>query len=350
MNIIVAHPGHSFSTTIWWRGLGDGLAAGGHDVTGYPLNLFIDYYNLASQRMPEVEGTGLGPRGIAKLAAQPLVIDVLMTQPDWVLVVCGQFLHHDTLNALDLLRDLVGVKLGLISTESPYLDDEQGGVAPWFDLVTTNDSWSAREHGWEYLPAGFDENVYYPRAELGGSDGADVFFAGTGYQERVDLLTQVDWTGIDLALWGAWQELDRTRAASPLMNFVRGPLFMEGQYPELARQMCGAKIALNMHRRSTDFFSGELVDFSESMNPRCYEIAACGVFQLVDDGRPEVYEVFGDSVGYYSQDGDNLEFMIRYWLDRPEERAQRAARALEIVRSHSWTRRAAQLEALMLEV
>lgn len=297
--------------------------------------------------MPEGEGIGLGPRGIAKLASQPLIVDALLTEPDWVIIVCGQFIHHDTLEALTKLRGLLGLRIAAVFTESPYLDEEQQVIAPYCDLICCNDRWSAREHDWQYLPAGYDSSIYYPR-NVGEEYKSDVFFAGTGYQERVDLMTQVNWDGIDLVLYGAWEQMDRTLAETPLVNAVRGPLFQEGQYPELAKHTCGAKVAINMHRTSTDFLSGETITYAESMNPRCYEVPACGTFLLTDDARPETQEVFGDTVGYYG-DISEFEMALHYYLEHDKEREDMARAAQARAQQHSWNHRAELLEHYLLE-
>src|SRR4030065_2583401 len=91
---------------------------------------------------------------------------------------------------------------------------------------------------------------------------------------------------------------------------------------ELIKYYCGTKIALNHHRTivGKDSRGEELhIDQAYSLGPRAYEIAACGAFQLCDDTRPELQEVFGDSVATY-RDGGDLRDKIAYYLSHDDER------------------------------
>ena len=57
-----------------------------------------------------------------------------------------------------------------------------------------------------YLPVGYDPAQHGPQMN-GEAPAHDVVFVGTGFESRVALLSQVDWSGIDLGLYGAWAEV-----------------------------------------------------------------------------------------------------------------------------------------------
>ncbi len=85
---------------------------------------------------------------------------------------------------------------------------------------------------------------------------------------------------------------------------------------------------INPYRLSAD---------AESLNPRAYELAACGVLQ-VSDPRAELRERFHAAVPTY-ETAVELEQVVRYYLAHPEERAQAAALAQRLVQGETFDRR-----------
>ncbi len=77
------------------------------------------------------------------------------------------------------------------------------------------------------------------------------------------------------------------------------------------------------------------------MNPRAYELAACGLFHISDE-RAEVKEVFGDLVPTFT-DAADLSDKLVYWMRRPEERARIAKQLPEAVKEHNWRNRAERI-------
>ena len=123
-----------------------------------------------------------------------------------------------------------------------------------------------------------------PLAEIESDTAAhDVVFVGTGFRERVELLAAVDWSGIDLGLYGSW---DRRQMPHRLRPYVRANVIPNAHAAWLYRQ---SKIGLNLYRRPPEGTR------AESMNPRAYELAACGVFQI-SDRRAEGVETLSYSV------------------------------------------------------
>ena len=128
--------------------------------------------------------------------------------------------------------------------------------------------------------------------------------------------------------------------ASPLWRY-----YQHGVVPNQTASMLyrRAKIGLNLFRSSETF--GQTAAHSgvrsESMNPRCYELAACGAFFL-SERRDEVADVFGDAVPMFEGPAE-LAQLIRYFLDHPDERQAKAAMLPQLVHQHSYVNRARQV-------
>jgi spore maturation protein CgeB len=192
-----------------------------------------------------------------------------------------------------------------------------------------------------YLPHAWHPGVHQVMSEAPGDVPAhDVVFVGTGFVERLRLLEQMDWTGIDFGLYGVW-----TLAASrsKVRPFLRGEETPNAKTAALYR---AARVGLNLHRTSKGFgLKAAQVAGAESMNPRCYELAACGVF-FTTDARAEVGEVFGDALPTFTTAAE-AEAIVRRALREPQWRADVAAACRERVTDQTWTARAAMvLDAL----
>jgi spore maturation protein CgeB len=161
----------------------------------------------------------------------------------------------------------------------------------------------------------------------------DVVFVGTCFQERIELLSSVDWTGIDLGLYGSWDELG---SRSKLRKYVRGEETNNLLTAALYRK---AKVGLNLYRQSKGFGrNAPRIESAESLNPRAYELAACGAFHI-SDYRAEVIEVFGDLVPTFT-DTESLEQQIRFWLRPDAYRGPIAKQLPGAVKGQDWHSRA----------
>ena len=131
----------------------------------------------------------------------------------------------------------------MLLTESPYLMAHEKALAWLSNVVWTNERCIVDE-----LRAVNPRTHYLPHAWLPGvhdqTDGEapahDVVFVGTGFSERVALLEGVDWTGIDLGLYGNWPGV-----SEKLQPFVRKREIPNTEAVALYRH---AKIGLNLYR------------------------------------------------------------------------------------------------------
>lgn len=162
-------------------------------------------------------------------------------------------------------------------------------------------------------------------------------FAGAGYFNRNQFFAGL--TDYDLAIWGTeW-------TARELMPFMRGnnETFTPEQF---AKIVAGAKINLNLHSSST---SAGVDPSCDAVNPRVFEIAACGGFQLCDpcQGLERHFE-FETELPVYRDLGE-LRAKIDYFINRDDEREAVARRARDrALREHTYAHRASQmLECIM---
>ena len=374
MRFLLAHPGASWATHDVHTGLLAGLKAGGHDVVEYALDgristssVFLTWLWRRHVRsggpLADVRPT---PADVQYHAGKDLLERALRFEVDWVLVVCAAYLHPDVL----ILARRAGLRLAAVFTESPYDDAQQAKVAPLFDACFTNERTSlpvlrAANPETHYLPVGYDPAAHgrplhgggpsphrdsnpeppdaparCSAAELWGNGppqgsvrAHDVVFVGTavpgyGFEPRLELLASVDWSGIDLGLYGWWEGLD---AGHPLRPYVREGLVDNARVGSLYRH---ARIGLNLfrHKEGTR---------AESLNPRAYELAADGVFTL-SQPRAEVAERFGPSVPTFKT-AHELQTLLRHFLRHDRAREETAARLPSAVAEDTYHHRAAEL-------
>ena len=346
MKLLVVQPGASWATSDVHEGLVAGFAALGHEIIHYQLDARIaasgGWLRYLHQQQREKNGPLAGtpptPADVQYHAGVGLLERALRFEPDWVVVVSAMFLHPDVL----ILLRRAGVRLALIMTESPYDDGPQSQIVPLFDVCWTNERSSVVKFRGlcpqtDYLPVAYDpsRNVHALLPEVREwAEESDVCFVGTGFPERIEFLEAVDWTGIDLALYGEWSEVGKN---SPLKRFVRGGMTTPEQTVALYDK---TKIGLNLYRQSVGFApNAPRIDHAESLNPRAYELAAARVFQI-SEPRAEVFEVFGGAVPTF-KDTVEAEGLIRGFLIAPTHRRDLAQQAQSCVWNHTYAKRAA---------
>jgi hypothetical protein len=251
-------------------------------------------------------------------------------------------------------RALVLRKLGIpvvcYGTEAPYFKKDEEQIAPFYTHWATNERRSvvgfAELTKAFYLPHAYNPLVHRPGA-ADPEKACDVVFVGGGYPERKALLEGPAWEGIGLQKRGTlWHlDLDAERGAT---DSTRRNRYSEGSIPneETCAWHQSARVALNLHRRMAHIETGEQVaaGAAESLGPRAYEIPAVGGFELIDDERPEVWDVFGESAATFrAWDQADLIRQVRYWLSHPDERERCRKAQQEAVAPHHWGNRAKYL-------
>lgn len=345
MKALVLHPGASWSTADVEAGLRYGLEQHGVQVIRYRLDqrlmhsrrFLLSAWQRSRKHNPTLEKPTTGDFFFD--AAMGALVMALWHQVDVVIVVSAMFLHPH----VAIMMDRAGLCVVTLFTESPYDLEQELAFAKLVDGCWTNERTSVdaflnvnSQSG--YLPHAWHPLNHRPGPQVGDEDwpSHDVVFVGSAFQERIEWLSAIDWTGIDLGLYGNWGALPSRHA---LRQFVKSGTLPNTAASALYRR---AKVGLNLYRTSKGFGKKALhVTHAESLNPRAYELAACGAFH-VSSYRAEVADVFGSLVPTFKTPQE-ASTVIRTWLADPEGRARVSAELPKCVAESSWVARAAQV-------
>jgi spore maturation protein CgeB len=321
MRISLVWASASFSVRDVTTGFRGALLRAGHEVRDYRLDNRLE---LMARAFPDELRQ---QSELSRMATENVLAEATYHQADLVLVISGLLFHEVGLWLLQKYR----IPTAVVLTESPYCDDvQQQWVEKYPDVaVFTQERTSAARHGWHYLPLAYDPEVHRP-VDPDPDERCDVLFVGTGWPERQRLLEAVDWAGIDLKIRGLFPDMTD---ASPIAKY-----YLPGCVAnrELPAAYAAAKIAINPYRQG---------EGAESLNPRAYELAACGVFQI-SDARAESADIFRDAIPTY-RDAADLARIIRFYLAHPKLRQECAARALAAVKVHTFDQRVVDLMAVV---
>lgn len=342
LRVLVVHPGASWSTHDVFEGLTFGLKQHGVHVIPYRLDTRIE----ASQKA--LFGLWRVKKRHDPAIAKPNQADVLYhasvgalemalrEQVDVVLIVSAMLFHPDVLL---MMKRVERLRVAVLFTESPYDHEQEMKIAGMVDGCWTNERTMVSDFRTVnpcagYLPhAWHPEKHYVSNKTLGDLPSHDVVFVGSGFPERITWFNAIDWTGIDLGLYGGWKGFGLKPAVEACVK--DGPVSNETAAALYRR----AKVGLNLYRTSKGFArNAPAIARAESLSPRAYELAACGAFHL-SDRRAEVREVFGDLVPTFSTPTEAAA-LIRLWLTDPDGRARVAAQLPAAVAESSWVARA----------
>lgn len=348
--VVLWHPGTGVSTSDVSAGLAHGLQAHGVEVIPYATCAHITAAGWLLNKVWRM-GKKSAPRPQSRDILYWANVAILETAlraactkgAEWVIAVSGMYQHPDFV----LMLRRAGLKVCVLLTESPYDGEAEARYASLADLVFTNERTSVpalravNQHTY-YLPHAWHPGVHdvLTQADAKPATAHDVVFVGTGFVERIRLLESIDWSGIDFGCYGIWSLVAPRGRLRP---YLRG-----GETPNerTAALYRAAKVGLNLHRSSKGYsLTTGHVTGAESMSPRCWELAASGLF-FTTDHRAEVGEVFGDVLPTFST-ATEAEAIVRRALREPQWRADVAAACRERVADQTWTARAAMvLDAL----
>jgi len=346
LKVLVIGAGASTSTADVEAGLIFGLKAEGCTVIHYALEGRLhgakkwlhNAWRLKRKTQPDI----LKPNDadVRYQAGMGALERALRHQVDAVIAVSGMFLHPDVL----ILMRRAGLIVTVLFTESPYDIEEELKVAQIVHACWTNERTCVEQFRSVCPNAGYLPHAWHPTrhtlSHAGDSDvrAHDVVFVGSAFRERVEMFRSIDWTGIDLGLYGNWDSLaPRDRLRKYLYGGVQNNATAAAMYRR-------AKVGLNLYRSSKGFgwAAPQIAPASaQSLSPRAYELAACGVFHL-SESRAEVAEVFGSAVPTFTNPTEAAA-LIRRWLADDAGRAAVAASLPAMVAESSWVHRARQV-------
>lgn len=252
---------------------------------------------------------------------------------------------------IDLIRSR-GIRTAVWFVDDPYFTDQSLQLATHYDYVFTHELSCVpfyREGGCKevhYLPLAADPEMFAPM-HAPRSHQSDVCFIGSAFWNRVALFDEL---APYLAqkkvaiIGGLWNRLSRLDLLQP---HIRDGWI---EQKEARIYYNGAKIVINLHRPTEagqdNANSANLRGLS--INPRTYEIAACGALQITDV-REDLYQHYrpGYDIETFAS-AEDLRAKIDYYLEHEQERSQMAWRSLWTTRQrHSYTDRIARMLAIL---
>ncbi|MFC4596956.1 CgeB family protein [Cohnella hongkongensis] len=269
-------------------------------------------------------------------AAAEMRLQAERYRPDAVLVMNGLHVFPpDHLEQIDAIRDM-GIRTIIWFVDDPYVTDATVKIAPHYDYVFTHERACLslyRAQGCEqvhHLPLSAYSEWFKPM--LAPSEyRSDICFIGMAFWNRVELFDEIAPYLQDKRVMIGGKLWDRMKNFPRLSKFVRDGWI---EVPETIKYYNGAKIVINLHR-TTEAGKDNLNGINwpaESVNPRTFEMASCGVMQLTDV-RDELSEHFaiGSEIGVF-RDANDLVRQLDYYLAHEEERQWVAVRGYKRVR------------------
>jgi len=307
----------------------------GHQVELLDFSEYYGLFRLADSVTHDARHTRALQNLLTTFLAETVVARALDWRADLVWAVAQSPLLPP---ALQELRH-EGIHSALWFVEDFRIFSYWRELAPYFDAVFTIQrgelhdalrSLGARHV--MYLPCAANPQVHTPPV-LTEEDkrrfGADVSFVGAGYHNRQSLFARLSLPG--MKIWG--NDWPKECAVAPLVQENGRRVTTE----ETAKIYGASKINLNLHSSPHHEDVNPHGDF---VNPRTFEIAACGAFQLVDH-RTELGELFaaGDELAVF-RSGREISPLVKHYLTHEEERRNMAERARQrVLREHTYVHR-----------
>jgi len=191
-----------------------------------------------------------------------------------------------------------------------------------------------------YLPMACDPGIHRPvslTVEERNRWGSPVSFVGAGYHNRQQVFAS--FADMPFKIWGTeWPE------CKPFDRMVQegGRRLTPVEYNKI---FSATDININLHSSSERDGVDPTGDF---VNPRTFELAAAGAFQLVDERSllTECFEAGKELVTF--RNPRELKEKIAYYLNRPEERQAIADRGrARALRDHTYDQRIQQMLSVM---
>lgn len=281
--------------------------------------------------------------GLASLLSRGVELKARETRPDIVLALAQAPILPETMAKLDKMGIPTAFWFVEDFTVLPYWRDTAPACSYFFGIQKENFTRQLSAIGvtrYAYLPTCAAADVHRPLSLTPGERaefGSPLSFVGAGYFNR-----QVFFKGLTdypFRIWGSdWPLI------SPLTPYI------QRHGARIDTETCvrifnASAVNLNLHSSTT--CDGVAPD-GDFVNPRTFEIAACGAFQLVDRRGllPELFEpgelaTFGDLE-------ELREKIDRYLADEPGRQALATQGRERVLAEHTYERRIEELLATMV--
>jgi spore maturation protein CgeB len=264
-----------------------------------------------------------------------------------------------SLNSVELLPvakvnevKALGIPTAVWFTDDPYYTDVTVDVARYYNYVFTLESSCVplyQEAGCDrvhHLPFGVNTALFHPKP-VDAAWRTEICFIGSAFGNRIAFFDEVaDYlAGRKACIAGYWWE--KLQSYPKLQHQIKPGYWIAPE--DSCSYYNGARIVINMHRAIDDASNrnSRLLP-AHSINPRSFEISACGTLQLTDI-RSELGSYYkpGVEVETYSSPGELIE-KLDYYLRHEERRNELALRGLDrTMREHTYPHRVNQLLKLI---
>lgn len=303
----------------------------GHRASLFDAAIFGDALRaIGSQTRIDMHRAQL--RGLFQgFLSEMILARILSEKPDLVIGLAQSPLSPELLSRLSSM----GIPVAYWFVEDFRLATYWEKVAPLVTdfAVIQKDEWIPKlaERGLSnvtYLPVGADPEIFTTSPSTGEDPerfSASLAFMGAGYYNRRHFLKHL--VDLGLGIWGSdWDPGD------PLFRYVRenGRRLDPAEAAQIFRN---SPVNLNLH--SSVYHSGVNPD-GDFVNPRTFEIAACGGFQVVDRRSllPELF-VPGEEIAVFEDERSCRNLIVHYATHEEERRAMAEAARKRVLREHT---------------
>jgi spore maturation protein CgeB len=267
--------------------------------------------------------------------AETIVARALDWKADLVVVLAQTPLTPDSL--LELRRE--GIPSAMWFVEDYHLFTYWKEMAAFYDYFFgiqkgdfEKELSQVGQRRFHYLPAAACRHLHQPMAltqEEQNHYGSDLSFVGAGYFNRIQSFRR--FMDYDFKIWGNdWPE-----ECAVFSRVQQGARRVPSE--EIVKIFSASKINLNLHSSPTH---AGVDPFGDFVNPRTFEIAACGGFQLVDERQyvSELFDTTSEMSTFHSI--EELVEKSDYFLAHEEQRRAMAERArARVLREHTYEHR-----------
>ena len=331
--ILVVLPLYGGSLPIG-RYCGNALRELGHVVEYFEAPDFFGAFSALKTLRVGTDRLDYLENSFLQVVSQAILAKVETFAPDLVLSMAQAPLSRQALKRLR--RDKVATAMWFVEDREvfPYWK----AFAPLYDLFAVIQKGDFPEQlaalgqsNSMYLPLAADPQVHRPLS-LSSVErrkyGSELSFVGAGYPNRRLAFRQL--SNYDLRIWG--NDWDGETTLAPYLQ--RGGERIETE--EVVRIFNATTINVNLH---SSVRPGVLVGDGDFVNPRTFELAACGAFQVVDR-RALLPELFAEGELALFSDMPELVQAIEFYRANPEARAEVAGRGrARVLAEHTYAHR-----------
>ncbi len=342
--VLVVQPMYGGSSTIG-NYLYSALLNLGYDAKILDFSKFYDAYKYMGEFTPNEDHVNSLKQSLFNLMSEALLSSVFNEPPDLVIFMAQSPASERTLLKLRSM----GIKTAYWFVEDfrtlTYWNTIVKNV-DYFFTIQKDDFFAELKNigadNYHYLPLACLPDFHKKITEINEVDkikyGSDVSFSGAGYYNRKNVFAQL--IDFNFKIWGAdWY------VGLPLSLLIQdsGKRFTEEEAVKIYNY---SKININLH---SSMWHWDINPNGDFLNPRVYEILACGGFQLVDR-RKYMEGIFEDGKDLVVFDTvDDLRKKIKYYLANEEERLSIAAHGRKtVVKNHTYERRIREMMNIIL--